>query len=443
MLKRINIILNKIKNSEFWTSLVKNSFFAFIGDSVSSFINLIITIILIKLIGDYGNGLLILSQSYMQIMDVVFNIQSWKGVILYGQKALIKNKIQKFYGYIKLGCILDISTAISGGIISIAFSILIGKIFGWSKEIILCTQIFSFTIFSHFSGTPTAILRILNKFNLVAVQKILSALIKLISLFVVWKINAHISLLTAVIIYSVTDIIGNIILIIFALFVFIKNYSFLKLVKSKIPSDYKEFIKFTIWGTLSDIVDIPINYFDVFIVSFLSVNLVSVYKVFKQFVSILTKFTTAIHQAILPQFSELTAKGLKANGYKAMIKIRNLTLIVFGIISLILGLSSPIWLKVFYGEIYSSNWYILLIYLLLQTIMLSYSTLHPYFTSLGKTKESTEYVLISNIIYMVLSVLLIKKFGLLILIICNFIQGTIVIILKLRYIKKYELNHKK
>ena len=261
-------LFNKFKSNDFWKTLIYNSFSAFIGDSGAAVINLIIVVILIKLIGNDGYGILVLSQSYMSIMDVLLNIQSWKSVIQYGQQALVSKDKDSFYSYIKTGCVLDISTAILGGIVSISMSIVVGNLMGWSKELILCSQIFSLTIFSHFAGTPTAILRISNKFNLVAIQKILSAILKLFSLAVIWLLKSHISVVYAVIIYSITDIIGNLLLIYFAVHIFRKKYRIKDMIKSKKPDNYKEFVRYTLWGTASEIVDLPINYFDVFIISF-------------------------------------------------------------------------------------------------------------------------------------------------------------------------------
>ena len=94
-MKKIQSKIEKIKKDAFWGSLFKNSFWAFLGDSVASVIGLVVTILLIRLIGSDSYGVLVLGQSYMQIVDVIINVQSWKSVIQYGQKALVKNKIDE------------------------------------------------------------------------------------------------------------------------------------------------------------------------------------------------------------------------------------------------------------------------------------------------------------------------------------------------------------
>lgn len=432
----ISKILNKIKKDNFWKNLFSNSFWAFFGDSFASIITLLVTIILIRTIGNSNYGLLVLGQSYMQVMDVLLNIQCWKSVIQYGQKAIVNKRNNDLYAYIRLGCILDISTAIIGGIVSLALASVIGKIFNWQNELILCAQIFSLTIFTHFSGTPTAVLRILNKFKLVAYQKIISSLIKICSLLLIMIYYKKVTLIFAVTVYSITDIIGNLLLILFAGYVFNKEYGIKNLLKKELPTDKKSFISFTLWGTLSEIVDIPVNYFDVFIVSYLGTNLVAVFKVFKQVISILSKLTTPIYQAIMPQFAELTAKGNKKRGYEIVKKIRNVILTIMLPCSFILGITSIIWLDLIYGSIYAENWYILLIYLFVQTLASSYTTIHPYFITLGNAKQSALYVLIANIVYMFLALILANEFGMLGLVISYFIQSSIVISLKIKHIKK-------
>lgn len=435
----ISRILKKIKKDDFWKNLFSNSFWAFFGDSFASIINLIVTIILIRTIGNSNYGFLVLGQSYMQVMDVLLNIQCWKSVIQYGQKAIVNKRNNDLYAYVRLGCILDISTAIIGGIISLALASVIGKIFNWQSELILCAQIFSITIFTHFSGTPTAVLRILNKFKLVALQKIISALIKICSLLFIMIYYKKATLTFAVSVYCITDVIGNLLLIIFAGYVFNKEYGIKNILKKELPTDKKSFISFTLWGTLSEIVDIPVNYFDVFIVSYLGTNLVAVFKVFKQVISILSKLTTPIYQAIMPQFAELTAKGMKERGYKIVKKIRNVILTIMLPCSFIIGITSIVWLDLIYGSIYAENWYILLIYLFVQTLALSYTTIHPYFVTLGNAKQSAIYVMIANIVYMFVALILANKFGMIGLVISYFIQSSIVILLKIRHIKKNNL----
>lgn len=436
MKKKVKDILIKIKSNDFWRKLFKNSFYAIIGEGGSSVINLFIVFLLIKLLGNDEYAILVLAQSYMSILDLIINLQSWQSVIKFGEEMRVKNKIDKYLEFIKLGSILDISTAILCGLISLFIAPLIGSIFNWSNELILCCQIFTAEIYFHFSGTPIAVLRLENKFNLVAIQKIVSAIIKLAVLLFILCMTSKLSLITAVIIYVVTDIISHLILVIMFLTIIHKKWGIRRLLKSKMPENNGQFIKYTIWCTLGDAVDIPVLYLDVFVVSALKLELVTVFKVFKQIISVLSKLAAPIYQAIFPQFSTLVAKGEYKRGYDAVIKIRNAVYKYFIPLIIVVGLSSPIWLNIIFGEIFSQYWYILFIYLIIHTYALSYTTIHPYFTALGKVKEGFIICLIANVVYLILALTLTKHFGMIAIVMSYAVQILIVIHEKKHMIKK-------
>ena len=439
-MKEFKKILHKIKNDNFWKNLFKNSFWAFFGDASASAITFIISIILIKIIGSESYGILILAQSYMNIMDVIINIQSWRSTIQYGQKALVDGNDNELHSYVKLGCIMDISTAILCFIISILLPNLIGGLLHWSNEMILCSEIFAITIISHFAGTPTAILRLFNKYNLVALSKTLAAIFKITAIVAYYLITKNLNLVSSTIIFMLTDFIGNVLLVIFAFYNYSKKYKISDIVKAKMPKDAKSFISYTLWGTLSEIVDLPVQTIDVFIVSVLGNATVAIYKIFKQIIGIISKVTGPIQQSILPQFSELSAKGNEKRGFEVVIKIHKTILKYTLRISILVGVTSYFWLGKLYDMTYANYWYILFIYLMIQTYALSYTTIHPFFITLGNMRINAIIEFTANIAYLIVSYILVRAMGLLGITIAFLIQILLNIFLKYFCIKKMIAN---
>ena len=439
-MKEFKKILHKIKNDNFWKNLFKNSFWAFFGDASASAITFIISIILIKIIGSESYGILILAQSYMNIMDVIINIQSWRSTIQYGQKALVDGNDNELHSYVKLGCIMDISTAILCFIISILLPNLIGGFLHWSNEMILCSEIFAITIISHFAGTPTAILRLFNKYNLVALSKTLAAIFKITAIVAYYLITKNLNLVSSTIIFMLTDFIGNILLVIFAFYNYSKKYKISDIIKAKMPKDAKSFISYTLWGTLSEIVDLPVQTIDVFIVSVLGNAKVAIYKIFKQIIGIISKVTGPIQQSILPQFSELSAKGNEKRGFEVVIKIHKTILKYTLPISILVGVTSYFWLGKLYDMTYANYWYILFIYLMIQTYALSYTTIHPFFITLGNMRINAIIEFTANIAYLIVSYILVRAMGLSGITIAFLIQILLNIFLKYFCIKKMIAN---
>ena len=439
-MKEFKKILHKIKNDNFWKNLFKNSFWAFFGDASASAITFVISIILIKIIGSESYGILILAQSYMNIMDVIINIQSWRSTIQYGQKALVDGNDKELHSYVKLGCIMDISTAILCFIISILLPNLIGGFLHWSNEMILCSEIFAITIISHFAGTPTAILRLFNKYNLVALSKTLAAIFKITAIVAYYLITKNLNLVSSTIIFMLTDFIGNILLVVFAFYNYSKKYKISDIIKAKMPKDAKSFISYTLWGTLSEIVDLPVQTIDVFIVSVLGNATVAIYKIFKQIIGIISKVTGPIQQSILPQFSELSAKGNEKRGFEVVIKIHKTILKYTLPISILVGVTSYFWLGKLYDMTYANYWYILFIYLMIQTYALSYTTIHPFFITLGNMRINAIIEFTANIVYLIVSYILVRAMGLLGITIAFLIQILLNIFLKYFCIKKMIAN---
>ena len=221
-----------------------------------------------------------------------------------------------------------------------------------------------------------------------------------------------------------------------AVWVVHKNYGLRKVIKAKFPSKTKEFTKFTLWTSLSDITDIPVNYFDVFIISKLGLELVSVFKVFKQIIALISKLATPIYQAIFPQFSKLTASDKLEVAYNAVKRIQKFVVMYILPFFILIGLTSYYWLNIIFGSLYQKYWYVLLVYIIIHTISISFTTIHPLFISMGKVKEEFIYVLVTNLLYFAVALVLVKYLGMLGIVISYAVQSFSIILLKKIKIEK-------
>lgn len=380
-------------------TLFRNFFSAFIGEYSSAFLNLLIVIITIKLTTNNGYGMFVLAQSYTLIIDGLLNFQSWKVTITYGQKAIVDKDISLLYKTVFVSLIIDIITAIISGITSLLLLNMIISFMGWSNEIRGIIIVFSVGIFFNINGVSIGILRILNKFNYVAFQKVIVSFLKLL-LIISFRPN---DIFTIALIWVILDSIGNVLLLITALLVLFKLYYPKKYSDLSINrSDFKELMNYSIWTNLYGSVDMPIKYLDSFIISmYLSIEMVSVFKVFKQFASIFVKLVSPISQVFMPKFAELIALDKKQETVNMMKKMRNIILIFFIPSTILLGLTSKLWLGIFFDEIYVNYYLIFTLYLIIQSTSLSYATIHSLMDTFRLVKQSFYIALISNIVYVI------------------------------------------
>ena len=104
------------------------------------------------------------------------------------------------------------------------------------------------------------------------------------------------------------------------------------------------------------------------------------------------------------------------------------------------GVTSYFWLGKLYDMTYANYWYILFIYLMIQTYALSYTTIHPFFITLGNMRINAIIEFTANIAYLIVSYILVRAMGLLGITIAFLIQILLNIFLKYFCIKKMIAN---
>ena len=420
-----------IKEDSFWSKLIRNIVSGFVGETGAAVLSVITTIAIIWIIGDYRNGVFVLAQSYMTIIDGLINFQSWQAVIKYGSEYIEQKDNASLASIIKMGMLVDIITAILGMIVAVLILPFVSQLLNWSSELQICALVFSIEILFHFSGASIGVLRLYDKFNYVAVQKIVVAFLKLLAVLGYYLLGGH-QLVYLAISYVCASIIGHILLTVLSFYAIQKSGRFT--VRALLAADTKGYRKkfwdFALWTNLTSSIDIPVKQLDVFILSSISMEIVSVFKVFKQIGNVLVQLSIPISQAIMPQFSELIAQGKLKECYQVLLKLRKAILMVMIPATVIITIVSPWALKVFFGPLYSKYFYVLALYLLARTFALSYTAIHQLFVSMGRVKENFLFTLYANLAYLLVAFPLTRWIGITGTVIAIFVEFIIVIELK-------------
>lgn len=434
--KRLKNYIQNIKKNQFISKLLKNSFISFVGEGGAGVVTFLATVILIRLIGNRDYGILAVAYSFITIIDKLVNFQSWHGIITFGSKAKEKNDYGLLERLIKIGSIIDFSTAIVGTIVSIATASFFGNLLDWNQQTIQCIYILAFMIMFNFTGTSIGIIRLLDKFKLFSIYRIITEIFRL-TLIIVFCGVLDMGLVGAALAYGIGYILGYILL--FGMFLDVlrknKNISIKRIITSDIRKEWKKVFKFTFWASMSTVADLPVQQFDIIFLSMLSYEIVAVFKVYKQIGQVLTKLTTPIKQAVMPLFSELITqdKYKKCYEYFNKMKVKS-NMIMIPAVSF-LTIASLVFMSLSLDVIYIEHWYILLIYLLLRGFALSYAPIHPLFIALGQVKQNFILALIANTIYVIIVWMSISQIGIWAILLGLMAEYFVVIFIKQRMIK--------
>lgn len=429
--------IKKLKENTFVAKFLKNFLISFLGEGGASFISFISTVILISIIGNSNYGILVVAYSFILIVDNVVNFQAWHAMISFGSDAIEKDDYEALERLIKIGTIIDVVTAIIGLILALSTASFFSGLFGWNAQTTQSIYILSFIILFNFTGTSVGIIRLLDRFLLYSVFRIVSEILKLV-LIVVFCLVLKMGLMGAAFAYALGYIFGYVLFFIMFLNEIRKHklLSFKRIIKCDIKQDWKKVFRFTFWTSLTASADIPVQQFDTIFLSMLSYELVAVFKVYKQIGQVLNKFTTPIKQAIMPLFSELISKEKYHECYayyKKMIAKGNVLMAPFVII---LTGASLLFLHLTLDPIYVNHWPVLFVYLLLRGFALSFAPIHPLFIALGQVKQNFYISLIANSLYIAVVWLMIQFIGIWAILLGLLVEYLVVMVIKQKVVKK-------
>lgn len=414
--------------------IFRHSLTLFAGDAIAAVLQIAALALTARELGPGGLGILVLIQTYVAIVDRLFNMQSWIALIKYGAPLMEEKRSDEFKGLIKLGTIIDLCCAVLATIFGIVGAYLLGQLMGWSADTVKFMMFYSIAMLSHIVGTPTAILRLFDKFKLFSIQRVVAASVKCACVIV--SMALKLDLWGFLLAWIISDMTGNILLTVMGWTIMLQQ----KAGRWWKESTYRkraEILKFTFWTNLIGIMDLPIKQFDLLIVgALISIEGVALYKIFKQVGSILNRIADPLYQVVYPQAIKLISQMRTRLAINSCIKSGVLLYIISLSMAVLLSVSAPLWLKGLFGQAYAKEYFALAVYLMLNATATGFVTVHPLFIALGYVRYNVAILCVANLAYIVSAFYLGQILGLMGIIIAYGIQFSFVLIPKCYAIRR-------
>lgn len=405
--------------------IIKNFIHLFLGSTFASIIGILNTALLIKAIGILNNGIIFLGLSYVSFFNTMFNFQSYDAIIKFLPRYMNKDEI-KTKNYIKQALFLDIITAIIAFAMSRLFLDSISEYFKWNIITLKTIKMLSWIILLTLTGCFSGILRIYEKFKYISFISIITNIVNFcfinIGIFTKQKLEY----------YVIMYLILNAITLLVTMYFIFKTLNENKLNRFNLfnISFDKEFIKFTIYTNISSTLDLPVTQLTPFVINrYLGISDIAIYKILEKLGEVIKRVTNIIGQAITPEISKKLALGDKKGVLKIAFQLGYLTLFT-GILGMIfIFLTKDLWLYYFipnYRE-YLKPLYLYLCFVIFTQMFIAQ---HPIFIYSGYVKENTIILLFVNTIYIILLIILIKRYHLLGVITSGILQALFVFLLK-------------
>ncbi|SDD39034.1 Membrane protein involved in the export of O-antigen and teichoic acid [Paracoccus isoporae] len=168
--------------------LARNLSWTFASQVIISAGAVITLFITARALGPANLGILALVESFVRVVDLILRIEPWQAVMRYAIQAQNRGDDAGFLRLIKLSILID---AVGGVVAALACMILAGFVApligldpGTGPHYIYLT---AFALFFSFRPTATAVLRVFDRFDVLAKIDMASALIRLILTVIAWQ----------------------------------------------------------------------------------------------------------------------------------------------------------------------------------------------------------------------------------------------------------------
>jgi O-antigen/teichoic acid export membrane protein len=358
-------------------------------------------------------GTLALVRSYVALVNYLVNFQSWQAVVKYGADAISGKEPRAFESLVKFGLIVDAAAAVGGALAAAAGTLLLGEWLGWDDSTRRLAQLYSISIAVNVRGTPTAVLRLCERFRTFGVINATASALVLAGVLAASMFSP--TLESFLLCWLGGEILGSLLLV-GAAAQTLRATGRGGWVRARAFDALHQFSgiwRFLVITNLQSSVKQAVSEGDVLVVGgVLGPSAAGGFKVAKQFASVAGKLLDPMEQVMYPQLARLAAQR-KFDSFRRLIwragligaGISMLLCVAFSVAS-----SSIVAYTV--GSAYRGIELIILLYLLAVVLMHAATPLRRSLLALGRPGLWLTISIASGLVYLILIVALVWRLGL-------------------------------
>jgi O-antigen/teichoic acid export membrane protein len=124
-------------------------------------------------------GVLVLIQAFAMFLGEVVRFQSWQTVLHFGARPLAEGRTTDFQRVVRFTLILDLASTAIGLAVGVAGALAFAGLLGWSEREAPAAAVYMLTIAFMVSATPVGLLRLFDRFDVLARQAALISFLRL------------------------------------------------------------------------------------------------------------------------------------------------------------------------------------------------------------------------------------------------------------------------
>ena len=168
------------------------------GRAVNAILSLAYTAIAARALGVKGLGVLVMIHAFAQLLGDVVKFQSWQTVLQYGAEPLAERRLGDLQRVVRFTLMLDLISGLVGMTIGVVGALAFGSKLGWGPEQGPIAAVYALSVMFITAAAPLGILRLLDRFDVLAGQAAVISLVRLIGCGLGYLMHADLAFFLAV-----------------------------------------------------------------------------------------------------------------------------------------------------------------------------------------------------------------------------------------------------
>lgn len=394
-------------------SLLRNLSWTFAAQIIVSLIAVATLFIMARALGPAALGLLALVESYVRLVDLIFRLEPWQAVIRYGVRWQEARDEAAFVRLIKLSIMIDAAGGALAGLVCIGAAHFVAPLIGLPPDQgPAYVYLVAAGLFFSFRPTATAVLRIYDRFDLLARVDVAAAVIRFVLTLAAWQAGWGLWGFAAILlVQSLMDGLASFVLA-------------LRLLRQRgvhgiAAADWRRgleenpgFLRFLWNSNVNVILRQSVNRLDVLAVgALLDLRAVGFYQLGKRVMNRANRLAGPLRQVVYPELSRLWARG-KFGRFNRLVAAMCLSILAVQlVIALPIMLHVEFVIRVLFGPDYAGAGPVMTILLLSSIVFASGVILNPALLAMGRDRLLVRATTISTVVFAAAFLPLTRAYG--------------------------------
>ncbi len=290
--------------------VLRNSGTLLSGDALGSLCGLAALALAARRLSGTDFGILVLAQTYVEGVESLVTFNSWQALIHFGSLALERGDTEGFRRLVKLGVVLDFSSAAVGAGAAAVGAMALRGVLHWGAPTAHFAMLYSVVLLLPYSGAPLAVLRIFGRFSSLARQFAITGVIRAIGVAAAYQLGFHLG--GFVVVWLASDVLERVVLLAVA-WRELRTQGHLAALTTPVGDIRRRFpgvMSFLVSSNLLASVKTTTKYLDVIMVArILGPAAGGAYRIGKQLATASRQLVDPVTEALYPELAGLWARG--------------------------------------------------------------------------------------------------------------------------------------